>query len=426
MPATLALIAHDAKKDRIVAFVKERASILSRYHLIATGTTGQRIREATDLDVECVESGAMGGDTQIAARVVAGEVIAVIFLLDPLYAQPHEPDIRALLRVCDVHNVPLATNLATAEAVVARLAAHRVAHLIFNPVSGQGNPDRDLALIREQLESQIHLNICITDPDSDPGQLARDAVASGSDLVIASGGDGTVSAVADALLKTDVPLGVIPRGTANAFASALGIPQNVRGACKTILTGSTRVVDAARCNGRTAILLVGIGFEAEVVEWADREMKDRWGILAYLWGGIHRFNEDQQFNAEIEIEGEVRHLRADAITIANLAPPTSILAQGFGETIPDDGLLEVTIGAAQNRLQAIDALASMVGAAILKTETQREDIIRLRTSRIRVTANPPQKVVVDGEVVETTPVEVECIPQGLTAIAPMTRGNVNP
>ncbi|MDC0836034.1 lipid kinase [Leptolyngbya valderiana BDU 20041] len=424
MPATIALIAHDSKKDQMVAFVQERSSVLSRYHLIATGTTGQRVREETGLEVERMLSGPMGGDTQIAARVTSEEVLAVIFLIDPLYAQPHEPDIRALLRVCDVHNIPIATNLATAEAVVARLAAHRVAHLIFNPVAGQNDPDRDLATIREQLESQIHLNVCVTEPDSSPGELARAAVETGSDLVIASGGDGTVSAVADALIGTDVPLGVVPRGTANAFASALGIPQNVRGACKTILTGSQRAIDSAKCNGMTTILLVGIGFEAEIVDRADREMKDRWGPLAYILSGIQSFGESQQFDAEIEIEGEVRNLRSGAITIANLAPPTSILAQGFGETIPDDGLLEVTIGATKNRLQSIDALASMVGAAILKTETQRDDIIRLRASRIRVTTDPPRKVVVDGEIIGTTPVEVECIPQGLNVIAPMARGNV--
>ncbi|MBP0000897.1 MAG: methylglyoxal synthase [Cyanobacteria bacterium SID2] len=424
MAATIALIAHDARKDQMIAFVRERSSVLSRYRLIATGTTGSRVCEGTGLDVDCMLSGPMGGDTQIAARVVEGEVVAVIFLIDPLYAQPHEPDIRALLRVCDVHNVPIATNLATAEAVVARLAAHRVAHLIFNPVAGQNNPDRDLALIREKLESHIHLNVDVTEPETSVSDLTRAAVEAGSDLVIASGGDGTVSAVADELVNTGVPLAVIPRGTANAFASALGIPQNVQGACKTILTGTSRIIDVAKCNGQSMILLAGIGFEADVIETADREMKDRWGPLAYLWAGIQNFSESQQFDAEIEIEGEIRRVKSGAITIANLAPPTSILAQGFGETIPDDGLLEVTIGVPKNRLQSIDALASMVGAAMMKTEVQRDDIIRLRTSRIRVNADPLRKVVVDGEIVGTTPVEVECIPRGLTVISPMTKGNI--
>ena len=420
MPATLALIAHDSKKDQLVSFAQDYSSILSRYHLIATGTTGQRIETATELSIERMESGAVGGDTQIAARVVSGDVIAVIFLIDPLYAQPHEPDIQALLRVCNVHNVPLATNLATATAVIQELASHRVAHLIFNPAAGQGNPDRELGMIREKLQGRLDLNVWITEADTDLKMLAKEAIASGTDLVIASGGDGTVSTVADALLHTEIPLGVIPRGTANAFASALGIPQNIGGACDLLLSGTTRVIDAARCNERVMILLAGIGFEADVVELADREKKDRWGVLAYLWGGVQRFNQDSQFDAELEIDGEVRQFRADAITIANLAPPTSILAQGFGETIPDDGVLEITIGTTDNRLQALNALTSMVGAAILKTETQRDDIICLRAAKMRVTADPVKNIVIDGDVVETTPVEIECLPKALTVIAPLS------
>jgi len=98
--------------------VRHRA-ILERFELIATGTTGQRIAEATGLPVLRYLSGPLGGDAQIAARIAQREVTAVIFLVDPLYAHPHEPDIQGLLRVCNVHNVPLATNLATAELVLA-------------------------------------------------------------------------------------------------------------------------------------------------------------------------------------------------------------------------------------------------------------------------------------------------------------------
>jgi diacylglycerol kinase (ATP) len=120
--ATIALIAHDAKKDEIVNFARQHLPLLARYRLIATGTTGERIRSATTLPIESLLSGPMGGDAQIAAQVCAGEVAAVIFLVDPLYAQPHEPDIQALMRICNVHNVPLATNLATATAIITALS----------------------------------------------------------------------------------------------------------------------------------------------------------------------------------------------------------------------------------------------------------------------------------------------------------------
>lgn len=116
---TLALIAHDQKKDDLVGFCRRHREQLAALDLIATGTTGARIAEATGLKIERVLSGPMGGDAQIAARVATGGVQGVIFLLDPLSAHPHEPDIQGLMRVCNVHNVALATNLATAGLIVA-------------------------------------------------------------------------------------------------------------------------------------------------------------------------------------------------------------------------------------------------------------------------------------------------------------------
>ncbi len=119
---TLALIAHDRKKDELVAFAARHRELLAKCRLIATGTTGGRIADATGLPVERVLSGPLGGDLQIGARISQGEVQMVVFLRDPLTAHPHEPDIAALLKACDVHNVPLATNLAGAELLMRHLA----------------------------------------------------------------------------------------------------------------------------------------------------------------------------------------------------------------------------------------------------------------------------------------------------------------
>jgi methylglyoxal synthase len=111
---TLALIAHDGKKDELIDLARRHRDLLAQCRLIATGTTGKRLHEATGLEVEPLLSGPLGGDAQIAARVATGQVGLVIFLVDPLNAHPHEPDIQGLLRVCNVHDVPLATNVATA------------------------------------------------------------------------------------------------------------------------------------------------------------------------------------------------------------------------------------------------------------------------------------------------------------------------
>ena len=118
---TIALIAHDRKKQEMLSFVNQHQSILSEYKLIATSTTGKLINDNTTLTVKTFLSGPMGGDLQIGALIANQEVDLVLFLRDPLTAQPHEPDVTALLRICDVHNIPVATNLETSRLLIQSL-----------------------------------------------------------------------------------------------------------------------------------------------------------------------------------------------------------------------------------------------------------------------------------------------------------------
>jgi len=111
----IAFIAHDKKKDDLIDFVKRYKDIFAVHELFATGTTGKLIIDTVGLKVTRFLSGPLGGDQQIGAKVATGELDIIIFLRDPLTAQPHEPDVSALLRLCDVHCIPLATNLGTAE-----------------------------------------------------------------------------------------------------------------------------------------------------------------------------------------------------------------------------------------------------------------------------------------------------------------------
>lgn len=117
----IALIAHDNMKDEIVTFVKENVDFFRDYELVATGTTGKRIMEATGLTIHRYQSGPIGGDQQIGADIATNQILAVFFLRDPLTAQPHEPDISALIRLADVHKIPIATNLSTAQLLVKAL-----------------------------------------------------------------------------------------------------------------------------------------------------------------------------------------------------------------------------------------------------------------------------------------------------------------
>ena len=119
----MALVAHDSKKSDLIRLAEANLPLFARFHVVATGTSGRLLSEELGLPVERMASGPEGGDLQIGALIAQGDVDALIFLRDPLTAHPHEPDIQGLLRVCNVHNVPLATNLATAELILRGLTA---------------------------------------------------------------------------------------------------------------------------------------------------------------------------------------------------------------------------------------------------------------------------------------------------------------
>ncbi|MFS0781408.1 methylglyoxal synthase [Bacillus sp. 1P06AnD] len=114
----IALIAHDQKKEDLVGFVTAYQHIFKKHTLFATGTTGLRIQEATGLPITRFQSGPLGGDQQIGARIAQDDMDIILFFRDPLTAQPHEPDVSALIRLCDVYSVPLATNMGTAEVLI--------------------------------------------------------------------------------------------------------------------------------------------------------------------------------------------------------------------------------------------------------------------------------------------------------------------
>ena len=117
MKMNIALVAHDEMKNTMVGFCIAYEEILKKYGIYATGTTGKRIMDETSLTINRLASGPLGGDQQIGSLIVQQEIDLVIFLRDPLTSQPHEPDINALLRLCDVYEIPLATNVSTAQLV---------------------------------------------------------------------------------------------------------------------------------------------------------------------------------------------------------------------------------------------------------------------------------------------------------------------
>ncbi len=117
----IALIAHNKKKDLMITLAVKHKALLSKHTLYATGTTGTLVMGETGLNITRMKSGPLGGDQQIGSMIADGQMDLVIFLRDPLTSQPHEPDVSALLRLCDVQNIPLATNVVSAEVMLSAL-----------------------------------------------------------------------------------------------------------------------------------------------------------------------------------------------------------------------------------------------------------------------------------------------------------------
>ena len=182
--------------------------------------------------------------------------------------------------------------------------------------------------------------------------------------------------------------------------------------------GTTRIIDAARCNGKPFVLLTGIGFEAEMVDRADRELKNRLGVFAYLFEGVQQFHEQTAFEAVIDINGELTEVQTGTITVANAAPATSVLAQGFGQVIVEMAS-RYHYHTPKTHLQELNALTSLFASALVNTPTQREDIIRLRTEKVKIMTEPAQKVVIEGEIIIPEVVEFKCLLKALTILAPL-------
>ncbi len=290
--------------------------------------------------------------------------------------------------------------------------------LIFNPVAGQSDATADLQIIRDRLTPHFDLTVYETTPDCDGEPLAQQAKQEDFAAILASGGDGTVSMVAGVLMETGIPLGIIPRGTANAFANALELPTDIAAACDVITQGQIKAIDGGYCNGAPLILLAGVGFEAEVIEAANRPLKDRLGALAYWVAGVKELQNLKPFTVELETEDQVITTTAIAVTVANAAPATSIFAQGPAMLKADDGWLDITIVAPTNWTGAIAASQHLLQTAIQNRPAERDDIGYLQAQRVKITTDPPQKVVLDGELAQNTPIEVRCVPRGLNIYVP--------
>lgn len=398
---------NEATEEWQKLLVKHRQN-LSRFPIRATSLAAESLWEAGFERVQEVSF----EDLAVSEALLPS---AVFFL-----SNPPLPD---MLDVWITENIPIALNLASAEMLALMLTERRTATLVFNPVAGSGDSKADLAAILAELEPALKLTIKETSKEISAADLAREAIAAGEKLVISAGGDGTVTEVADALIGTNVTLGIIPRGTANALAVSIfgdGLRMNPIGiSCAAIVRGFTRTIDTAECNGKPMLLLAGVGLEAGMVERAERELKSKLGVLAYLIGGWEQINTQDEFDVEIICDDQTQKLRTGSIVVANAAPSSSIFAQGGGQPILDDGFLDITILLdISTPWEAMTTALSLLNAGLTQSAAG-DRVLHMRAKQVRIVTNPPQKLVVDGEIGDSTPVDFQIKPRSLRVIAPM-------
>jgi YegS/Rv2252/BmrU family lipid kinase len=293
------------------------------------------------------------------------------------------------------------------------------ATLIHCPGGGSANDD-DLERAKELLSAAHELQVKVVGECDSVASLAREAVAEGAELLIASGGDGTVSSVASALIgNTHLTLGILPRGTANSIGGRLGVPHDLEGACKIIADGHSVVIDSAEVNGRPSLLMATIGVHAEAVTDVDPERKKRLGALAYVLEEVDRMLANELFSVTIEADGERVTAQANAVTVANISQPWTLLAQG-DKVEHDDGMLDVTLVAIQGFADAFLTTLHLATSMLREQAAERDNVGHFRTREVRIETDPEKRVMIDGEDADVTPITVRCLPKSLRVLVPAT------
>ncbi len=251
----------------------------------------------------------------------------------------------------------------------------------------------------------------------------RRAMENAPELVLAAGGDGTVSSCAAAVRGTRSVLGIVPSGTSNSIARSLGIPTEIEAACASIARGVVREIDTAevlatRRRPRAMMFITSLGFHAETIASTSRDAKRRFGALAYVASAAQRLAEIEPFEVELVTESERRVKRVTAVTVANLAPPRTVWAHGPAELLDDDGLLDVTYVSAETPADVISAGAHLLRTAAEGVPATRDDVGFFRCASVRIAADPPQRVLVDGDRAGVSPVEIRCLPRSVRVIVP--------
>jgi diacylglycerol kinase (ATP) len=287
-------------------------------------------------------------------------------------------------------------------------------HVVVNPAAGQDRPI--LKTLNQAFhDAEVDWDLFVTKRAGDGQRLARAAVAAGVDAVAVYGGDGTVMEVASGLIGTDVPLAIFPGGTANVISRELGIPSDLAEACALVCGRAQRrrSIDVGQLGERYFLIRVGLGFEAEMIEGADRDLKDRLGNLAYAISGLKALKDPPIARYELNVDGQMLATEGVTCIIAN-AGSLGQLDLSLAPTIDvGDGLLDVIVVRKADLPSLLSVAASIVGA-----NESAEPLQHWRGREISVQAEPRQVVQIDGEVLETETVTARVIPGAVQVIVP--------
>jgi YegS/Rv2252/BmrU family lipid kinase len=250
--------------------------------------------------------------------------------------------------------------------------------------------------------------------------LARAAAGRGCDVVVAAGGDGTVSAVAGGLVGTDSSLGILPLGTGNILARELGIPVELEAAVALLASGhARRTIDAMRAKGRHFFTQIGIGIDALMIRDTSREQKRRFGRLAYMWTAITRLMGFQPRVFRIDVGGGSKRFRASQVLLANSATLGQAPFTWGPDIRLDDGRVTVLIV----RARTFGAYLSLAWNFLRHRHRDDPNVRYLEAEgTIRVETDRPLPVQADGEVLCDTPIEVEVVPGALRVVVPAGSG----
>ena len=284
--------------------------------------------------------------------------------------------------------------------------------VIINPAAGQPEPILN-TLNRVFQKHEVHWDTSVILQHGDGEKWARAAVAAGVDLVASYGGDGTAVDVANGLVGTDIPQMVLPGGTANALAQELNIPLNLEAAAEVIFNSEVRKIDLGKTGDRYFMLRADMGVSAQIVDEASREMKDRFGVLAYGINALRAVTRNDRALYTLTLDGEVVEVEGTACLIANANKLGTLELTLSPQVDMTDGLLNVFVF---NNLA--ESLLSAAAEIINLQDGAATTLQHWQVKEVSIKADPPQEVRGDGEVLGETPLTITIAPQAMSVLVP--------